>query len=119
MNIKRFYPALNLVLLASFIAGIAGYSLCCNAYYKRLSVISAVNQLEYIGTLPSIISKGDRVEAPMFQDDPVYKYNKNLKGIITGDLYEDNVSIRYVTISVYNGKSVVKLSELMDARVRQ
>jgi hypothetical protein len=119
MKIRRLYPALNLVLLASLVAGIAGYSLCRNAYYKRLSVISAVNQLEYIETLPSIISRGDRVEAPMFQDDPVYKYNRNLKGIITGDLYEDNVSIRNVTVSVYNGKSLVRLSELMDARVRQ
>lgn len=116
-NKKKMDFAVTILFISVFFA-FAGMLLLYTAYHKKIAVTCAVNQLEFTGTLPTILTRGDKLEAPILQDDPMFK-RYGVKGHLKCDFYEDYVSLRYVTVNLTSGGASVKLSEIIDARTRK
>ncbi|MBN2753435.1 MAG: hypothetical protein JXR81_01080 [Candidatus Goldbacteria bacterium] len=117
-KIKKKMDFAVAILSVSCLFALAGLLLLYNAYHKKIAVTCAVNQLEFTGTLPSIITSGDKLIAPILQDDPMFKRYK-VTGHLKCDFYEDYISLRSVAINLTSGGASVKLSEIIDARTRK
>ena len=115
---KERIPLPLLLLIISVFFAAAGFLLLYSAYHKKAAITCAVNQLEFTGTLPTIITRGDKLKAPILQDDTMFK-PYGVKGYLTCDFYEDYVSLRYVSINLKSRMSSARLSEIIDARARR
>jgi archaellum component FlaF (FlaF/FlaG flagellin family) len=108
-------------LFISFLLGIAGLYLMADSYYTGLALAASENQLEFLKTVPSIVSKThDPVKLPAYQENIILSSNPVLKGFLYGDYFGGRMSIRQAAIKVTAYPfSTVEIAALVDTRERK
>jgi len=110
---------LLLFLIISCLLLVSGVFMTIDAHYKRLSILSVSNQIEFLRVLPYSISPGETKKMPIYHDDILLKENVFLNGTVKADYYNSVISIRDAEITVKRGVFPrVKIRTLLDARSR-
>ena len=110
---------IHLALLISLLLLTAGLIMTIDAYHKRLSVLTAYNQVKFLKLIPHRITEDETLKMPLYQENVIMEKNPVLSGTVSGGYYENKKSIRTLEVTVKRGPlAEIELHTLLDARSR-
>ncbi len=118
---KKTPGLLNTALAVSFFFGLSGLYLLADSYYSRLSATAAQNQLEFLKTIPFLVTKSDEpVKLPAYQENIILTDHPILHGLLYGDYFGGRMSVRQAAVKITAAPfSSVEMTVLLDARERK
>ncbi|HDT15348.1 MAG TPA: hypothetical protein ENN55_03975 [Firmicutes bacterium] len=111
---------LRIILIISFFFGLSGLLLIIDSYQTRISADAAYNDIAFYRSLPTLISKNDKIPLGRFYEKSVPEKNLFIKGYVAGDYYNNRISTRHLTVKTTKlFPPFIEIQAIIDARERK